>query len=101
MKLLGKVALVTGGSQGIGRGVALRLARDGADVVVAYRSHPEEAKETSAEIEAYGRRVVAFKADFEQPNGDTVWFQRHSAISEALTSLSTTPASRKRLPSGG
>ena len=63
MKLLGKVALVTGGSQGIGRGVALRLARDGADVVVAYRSHPEEAKETSAEIEAYGRRFVAFKAD--------------------------------------
>jgi glucose 1-dehydrogenase len=63
MKLLGKVALVTGGSQGIGRGVALRLARDGADVVVAYRSHPEEAEETAAEIEAYGRRVVAFKAD--------------------------------------
>jgi NAD(P)-dependent dehydrogenase (short-subunit alcohol dehydrogenase family) len=63
MKLLGKVALVTGGSQGIGRGVALRLARDSADIVVAYRSHPEEAKETSAEIEAYGRRVVAFKAD--------------------------------------
>ncbi len=31
--------------------------------MVAYRSHPEEAKETSAEIEAYGRRVVAFKAD--------------------------------------
>jgi glucose 1-dehydrogenase len=43
MKLLGKVALVTGGSQGIGRGVALRLARDGADALVAYRSHPEEA----------------------------------------------------------
>ena len=63
MKLLGKVALVTGGSQGIGRGVALRLARDSADIVVAYRSHPEEAKETSAEIETYGRRVVAFKAD--------------------------------------
>jgi glucose 1-dehydrogenase len=73
MKLLGKVALVTGGSQGIGRGVALRLARDGADVVVAYRSHPEEAKETSAEIESYGRRVVAFKADLsnrtEIPSG--------------------------------
>jgi NAD(P)-dependent dehydrogenase (short-subunit alcohol dehydrogenase family) len=73
MKLLGKVALVTGGSQGIGRGVALRLARDGVDVVVAYRSHPEEAKETSAEIEACGRRVVAFKADLsnrtEIPSG--------------------------------
>jgi NAD(P)-dependent dehydrogenase (short-subunit alcohol dehydrogenase family) len=63
MKLLGKVALVTGGSQGIGRGVALRLARDSADIVVAYRSHPEEAKETSAEIETHRRRVVAFKAD--------------------------------------
>jgi NAD(P)-dependent dehydrogenase (short-subunit alcohol dehydrogenase family) len=44
-------------------GNALRLARDSADIVVAYRSHSEEAKETSAEIEAYGRRVVAFKAD--------------------------------------
>jgi NAD(P)-dependent dehydrogenase (short-subunit alcohol dehydrogenase family) len=71
MKLLGKVARVTGSSKGIGRAVALPLARDGADVMVAIRP-PEEA-ETSAEIEAYGRRVVAFKADLssrtEIPSG--------------------------------
>src|SRR5580704_6581935 len=100
MQLLGKVALVTGGSQGIGRGVAVRLARDSADIVVAYRSHPEEAKETSAEIETYGRRVVAFKADLSNRTEIDRLVSAAFAISEALTSLSTTPASRKRLPSG-
>jgi|SRR5579862_499094 len=94
MKLLGKVALVTGGSQGIGRRVALRLAREGADVVVAYRNHPEAAEETSAEIEAYGRRVVAFKADLSScMEIDRLVFGCISAISKALTSCLYEPAS--------
>lgn len=54
MKLVGKVALVTGSSQGIGQGVVLRLAQEGAKVVINYRSHPEGAEETLAKVEAIG-----------------------------------------------
>lgn len=54
MKLEGKVALVTGSSQGIGQGVVLRLAQEGAKVVINYRSHPEGAEETLAKVEAIG-----------------------------------------------
>jgi glucose 1-dehydrogenase len=63
MKLADRVALVTGASRGIGRGCALELAREGADVVVNYRSHPEEAEAVVAEIRALGRRAIAYGAD--------------------------------------
>src|SRR6185369_15096924 len=63
MKLTDRVALVTGASRGIGRGCALELARAGADVVVNYRSHPEEAEEVVTEIRGMGRRAMAFGAD--------------------------------------
>ncbi len=62
-RLNGKVALVTGASRGIGRGCAIALAEDGADVVVNYRSHPDDAATTVREIEAFGRRGLAFGAD--------------------------------------
>ncbi|HIK06408.1 MAG TPA: glucose 1-dehydrogenase [Trichormus sp. M33_DOE_039] len=54
MNLKGKVALVTGSSQGIGQGIVLRLAQAGANVVINYRSHPEGAEETLAKVEAFG-----------------------------------------------
>jgi glucose 1-dehydrogenase len=54
MKLEGKVALVTGSSQGIGQGIAVRLAAEGANIVIDYRSHPEGAEETLAKVEAAG-----------------------------------------------
>lgn len=54
MKLTGKVALVTGSSQGIGQAIVLRLAEAGAKVVINYRSHPEGAAETLAKVEAIG-----------------------------------------------
>lgn len=54
MKLEGKVALVTGSSQGIGQGVVLRLSQEGANVVINYRSHPEGAEETLAKVQAIG-----------------------------------------------
>ena len=60
MSLEGRVALVTGGSRGIGRGIALGLAEDGANVVVNYRKDEAAAKETLAAIEALGRRAMAF-----------------------------------------
>jgi NAD(P)-dependent dehydrogenase (short-subunit alcohol dehydrogenase family) len=63
MKLTGKVALVTGSSQGIGQAIAIRLAEEGADIVVNYHSHPEEADAVKAQIESVGRRAVAVGAD--------------------------------------
>ena len=54
MKLEGKVALVTGSSQGIGQAIAIRLATEGANVVINYRSHPEGAEETLTKVQAAG-----------------------------------------------
>lgn len=54
MKLDGKVAVVTGSSQGIGQAIAIRLAEAGASVVVNYRSHPEGAEETLKRLQAAG-----------------------------------------------
>ncbi|WP_425216385.1 SDR family NAD(P)-dependent oxidoreductase [Tumidithrix helvetica] len=54
MKLEGKVALVTGSSGGIGQGIAIRLAKEGASVVVNYRSNPEGAEETLSKVKAEG-----------------------------------------------
>jgi len=63
LALEGKIALVTGGSRGIGRAIALELARRGADVAVNYAHHAEAARQVVAEIEALGRRAVALPAD--------------------------------------
>ncbi|MBO3459416.1 glucose 1-dehydrogenase [Aetokthonos hydrillicola Thurmond2011] len=62
-KLEGKVALVTGSSSGIGQAIGVRLASEGADVVIDYRSHPEGAKETLAKVEAFGGKGLIVKAD--------------------------------------
>ncbi len=63
MKLEGKVALVTGSSQGIGQAIAVRLASEGADIVIDYRSHPDGAQETLTKVEASGRKGLVVKAD--------------------------------------
>jgi len=63
----GRVALVTGGSRGIGRAIALQLAREGADVAFSYASRPEPAKKTLNEIEALGRKALAVRCDVSDP----------------------------------
>jgi NAD(P)-dependent dehydrogenase (short-subunit alcohol dehydrogenase family) len=65
MSLAGRVALVTGGSRGIGRAIGLALAEDGADVAVNYRRDEAAAKETVAAIEALGRRARAYRASVD------------------------------------
>lgn len=62
MRLEGKIALVTGGGRGIGRAIALRFAREGADVVVHYGHSAGEAEETRAAIVRLGRRAHVVEA---------------------------------------
>ncbi len=61
--LRGQTALVTGANSGIGKAVAIGLARAGADVVVNYVANPADAEDVAHQIESFGRRAVAIKAD--------------------------------------
>jgi glucose 1-dehydrogenase len=62
-RLSGKVAIVTGSSSGIGQSIAIRLATEGASIVVDYRSHPKGANDTKQQIEATGSKVIVIQAD--------------------------------------
>lgn len=66
MDLEGKVALITGGSMGIGTAISLDLGQNGADVALTYRSHEKEAQSVAEKIESMGRRAKAYKIDVSQ-----------------------------------
>ncbi len=65
--LSGKSAVVTGGSRGIGRAIALRLAEQGADVAFSFRGNAAAADEARAAIEAHGRRAAPVQGDATDP----------------------------------
>jgi 3-oxoacyl-[acyl-carrier protein] reductase len=69
MSLSGKVAVVTGGSRGIGRAICLRLAKMGAKVVINYVSQSEAAEETRAQVEALGSECLVVKFDVADTSG--------------------------------
>lgn len=66
LDLSGQIALVTGGTRGIGRAICLRLAEAGASVAFTYKSSADKAESLRQEIEAMGRKAIAMQADAEQ-----------------------------------
>jgi 3-oxoacyl-[acyl-carrier protein] reductase len=64
----GRVVLITGGSRGIGRATALRLASEGADIAFSYASRAKDAEETAAAIQALGRRAVCRPCNVGNPD---------------------------------
>lgn len=66
--LANRVALVTGGSRGIGAAIAHRLARDGATVALSYNASPDKANQVVADIERLGGTAAAFRADQSKPS---------------------------------
>jgi 3-oxoacyl-[acyl-carrier protein] reductase len=65
--LAGRSAVVTGGSRGIGRAIAIRLATQGADVCFSYKGNAAAAEEAAAAIRALGRKALAVQADVARP----------------------------------
>lgn len=94
LPLTGKIALITGSSQGIGRATAQRLALSGADIVINYRSNAAAAAEAKSSIEELGRRCVAIQADVSQEEDVTRLFseanQSLGPISILINNVGTT-----------
>ncbi len=91
--LHGKVALITGGSRGIGRAIALRLAEHGADVVINYVRHRRDAEETVTAIEGKGVRCMAVKANVAREEDVTRIFDEIRTVYDHLDILVSNAAS--------
>jgi 3-oxoacyl-[acyl-carrier protein] reductase len=62
-KLTNKVAVITGGSSGIGQAIAIAMAAEGADIAINYYSNDQGAQETAERVKAFGRRILTVKSD--------------------------------------
>ncbi|MHB9029105.1 MAG: SDR family oxidoreductase [Candidatus Latescibacterota bacterium] len=82
-RLKNQVALITGASSGIGKGIALAMADEGAHIVVNYNSHPESAREVVGEVAAKGVRAIAIQADVSKED------QVQSMFREAVREFGT------------
>ena len=80
-RLAGKVAIITGSGSGIGQSIAIRLAEEGADIVVNHYNQPEKAAAVKATIESLGRRAVAIETNVGLPGEDT------RLVNEAVAAL--------------
>ena len=65
---MGRLALVTGASRGIGRAIAVELAKNGCDVVVNYKGSEEKAREVAKEVEAIGKKAYLYRFDVADPD---------------------------------
>lgn len=77
--LSGKVALVTGGTRGIGREISKRLAARGADLILVYKKDVANAQDAEAELSASGRRIQLIQADLRKPAGVDAVFEQVAA----------------------
>jgi len=81
MKLEGKTVVITGGGQGIGQGIAYRLADEGANIVIDYVGNPQSANDTVAQIQKKGRKGLAVEADISSVD------QIHAMMKQAVDSF--------------
>jgi enoyl-[acyl-carrier protein] reductase III len=91
--LQGKVALITGGSRGIGRAIAIRLAENGVNIVVNYVRHRRDAEETVSAIEEHGVRCLAVKANVAKEEDVKRMFEEIHGVYERLDILVSNAAS--------
>lgn len=81
--LRGKKAVITGGSRGIGKAIALKLAQEGADIAIIYSGNEENAIETCAEVESFGVKAYSFKCDVSD------FTKTKQVVSEIIEKLET------------
>ena len=97
-KLAGKVALVTGGGRGIGRGIALGLAEAGADLAIGYASRADAAEATAREIRGLDRRALTAQADVSDPGQVQVMLDRVIAELGRIDVLVNNAGTHRRAP---
>ncbi|MGZ6387180.1 MAG: 3-oxoacyl-[acyl-carrier-protein] reductase [Ktedonobacteraceae bacterium] len=98
LPLTGKIALVTGSSQGIGRATALRLAQSGADIVINYRNHANRAEDVKACIEEMGRRCITIQADVSQEEDVArLFMQAHESLGPIAILVNNAGTTRDKL----
>ncbi len=100
-RLEGKVAIITGASRGIGKGIALELAARGASITVNYNNSASAVKAVVEEIEKLGSRAVAIKADVSSfPDIEKLFNEAHKHISPGgrIVMMSSISATIRGLP---